>query len=534
VTLKTRRVLAGLSGLAVLLGSLGIVADDARAQSGSPLNPDLAEPVDVAELKVAWRNLANERLRFPLDMQNIAVKIGRERQLMIDTHLLARSSGITREVHRPKRHPANPVFKADPVERNQAVVETVLRFDKAPRFRMWYVSWDDWQTLPTGQLIRFANSYAVSDDGVKWRRPKIDRHTVKGLAGPNNVVIPYGQMQGVFYRPDEPDPGRRFQSLVLVERKNPAVREGYYLHFSPDGIHWSGDLSRPVIPSLTGGYGIPQNGIGDTTRFWWDSIRRLYIGDVKFVVSPGTVRGRGMMESDDLLHWSRPLPTLMARLPQHQVYGHWGCVYQGVYVGLRWIFVPARSRRHATYVELDCSRDGRTWTRVGAGQPFMGFNDKHDTWDASIMRPVSMLEVGEEVWVYYFGAPTEVEAANKDLPAAHRTDYALGLATLPRDRFASLNGGTAPGVVTTRPITFRGNALHVNARIARGGRLRVALVTGADEPVPGFGFDDCRAVSGDGIDLAVSWRGRKTIPEIVRPRLKFELTRAKLFSFWID
>ena len=188
------------------------------------LDSSLNEPVEISRLKAAWRAMGNERVRFPLDMRDIAVRIGPERQLFVDNMLLARADNVTRQVHQPKRHPKNPVFKADRAPLNQAVIETVLQFKIAPRFRTWYVSWDEWQTLPTGQLIRFANSYAVSDDGVNWKRPELGLHTVKGLVGPNNVVIPYGQMQGVFHRPQDPDPNRRFQSLVLVERKNPAVR----------------------------------------------------------------------------------------------------------------------------------------------------------------------------------------------------------------------------------------------------------------------------------------------------------------------
>ena len=515
--------------LGYLLAMLPVTAS---AQQGIPAA--LREPVDIAQLKSAWRNLANEQLRFPLDMQDIAVRIGPQRQLLVDNQLFARAENVVRRVHPPSRHPSNPVFKAASAPRNQAVVETVLRFNEAPHFRMWYVSWDDWQTLPTGQQIRFANSYAISDDGVHWRRPELNLHTVEGLVGPNNVVIPYGQMQGVFYRPDDPDPSRRFQSLVLVERKNPTVREGYYLHYSPDGVHWSGDLSRPVLPSLTGGYGIPQNGIGDTTRFWWDSIGQQFIGDVKLVVSPGAVRARAVMESQDLVHWTRPTPTFMARRIETQIYGHWGFTYQGIYLGLRWVFVPAHSRRHATYVELDCSRDGRAWTRVGAGQPFMAFNERHDRWDASIMRPISVLEVGQEVWVYYFGAPTELEANNPELPAHHQTDYALGLATLQRDRFVSIDAGDHPGTLTTRPLTFQGERLHVNAKVAAGGRLRAALLTQDHQPIPGFTLDDCEAVTGDTIDRVLTWRGGTDLSQVVRPRLKFELSRARVFSFWIE
>ena len=524
-----KRIRLGVMVPAMLLATVPLVSIGADY-----LDSSLNEPVEITRLKAAWRAMGNERVRFPLDMQHIAVRIGPQRQLFVDNMLLARADNVTRQVHQPRRHPKNPVFKAARADRNQAVIETVLQFDTSPRFRTWYVSWDDWQTLDSGQLIRFANSYAVSDDGVNWRRPELGMHTVKGLVGPNNVVIPYGQMQGVFHRPDEPDPGKRFQSLVLVERKNPAVREGYYLHYSADGVKWTGDLRRPVIQSLASGYGVPQNGIGDTTRFWWDSLRKRYVGDVKFVVSPGTERCRGVMSSDDLVHWTRATPTMMARRPETQIYGHWGFVYQGQYLGLRWVFVPARSKRHATYVELDCSRDGTTWTRVGAGQPFLGFNDNHDTWDASIMRPVSVLEVGDEVWVYYFGAPTEIESKNKALPDSHRTDYALGLATLKRDRFVSINGGEKPGELTTRPLTFQGNRLHINAEIEKGGRLQVAVVTDDNRPIPGFGFEDCPPITGDGIDLAVVWTGQPRLPRATRPRLKFKLTRSRLFSFWID
>ena len=121
-------------------------------------------------------------------------------------------------------------------------------------------------------------------------------------------------MHGLFYEPDEPNPQKRFKALVCVEGKDPEIPEGYYLHTSPDGIHWNADLSRYVIPSQ-GGYDLSQNGIGDTTRFWWDSIRKKYICDAKFVLR-GKLRSRGILESDDPVHWTRPHSTFFARQPE--------------------------------------------------------------------------------------------------------------------------------------------------------------------------------------------------------------------------
>ena len=85
------------------------------------------------------------------------------------------------------------------------------------------------------------------------------------------------------------------------------------------------------------------------------------------------------------------------------------------------------------------------------------------------MRPVAMLEVGEEIWIYYNGKPTDVETGNPAFPESQRVGNCVGLARLPRDRFASINGGDEPGQLTTRPIDFHGSRLHVNATVARGG-----------------------------------------------------------------
>ncbi len=493
----------------------------------------LTESYDQNELHITWRNMANEQVMYPLQMKEIPVKIGTERQLFLDNYLIAEAENVTLQVREPQRFEGNPVLRPPKAKFNHAVVQQVLQFEKPPRFRMWYCSWDNWHTLESGQEVRFATSYATSDDGIHWKKPALDLYKIAGL-DERNVVIPYGLMHGLFYEPDEPDPEKRFKALVCVEGRNPVIPEGYYLHTSPDGIHWKGDLSRYLIPSLTG-YDVPQSGIGDTTRFWWDPLRKKYIGDVKFVL-PGKLRCRGIMESDDLVHWTRPHPTFFARAADAQIYGHFGFVYQGMYVGTRWIFLPKYSGRHSSYVELDCSRDGLVWTRVGAGQPFMGFNPKHDTWDASIVRPISMLEVGNEVWIYYFAAPTEREINNPKYPKSLPVEWSAGLAKLPRDRFASINGGEKTGALVTRPLDFQGQTLHVNADVSKDGELRVAVLKRDGTPILGYDNKDCAPLKGNSIDMPVSWQDKSKLEDLTNSavRFRFWLRNAKLFSFWIE
>ena len=205
--------------------------------------------------------------------------------------------------------------------------------------------------------------------------------------------------------------------------------------------------------------------IGDTCRFWWDPYRRKYIGDVKFVL-PGTIRCRGMMESDDLEHWTRPHPTLAARNPDHQIYGHTAFPYEGMYIGVRWIYEPEHPNvNHCMGVELDCSRDAKYWTRVGAGQPFMALDLDGPAWDGEQVKITSMLRVGDELWLYY--------AANRGYMSTSKAH--TGLAKLRLDGFVSINAGAKAGRLLTRPLGFAGRHLHVNAAVASRRRATCRL-----------------------------------------------------------
>ena len=445
------------------------------------------------------------------------------------------STPVIERTHQPRREPL-PVLAAPETQPAQAFVLHVLQFPEPPRFRMWYWSWHHWHEWREGEIIRFATNYAVSEDGVRWERPELDLHRIEG-SPERNIVLPYGLMHGLFYEPWEPDRESRFKALVCVEAKSEkdggfTIPEGYYLHWSPDGIHWKGDLSHYVIPSLNG-YDYPQNGVGDTTRFWWDPYRKRYIADVKFVL-PGKLRCRGMMESEDMVHWGRARPTFFARERDAQIYGHRGFPYEGMYVGMRWIYHLSLDPPHHQHVELDCSRDGVGWTRVGAGQPFMDMNLKYDTWDAAIVKPTAMLMVGDEIWIYYTGRTSQARAPTD--PSRTTYQNSTGLARLRRDGFASITAGDEPGWLVTRPLGFQGRELRVNAQVTPGGSIRVGVMRRDGEPVDGLRAEDCKPLTGDLIDARARWEGKSDMRAVSGSdvRLKFRLRNAKLYSFWIE
>lgn len=548
---------------------------------GGPLWEDVA-PAQVPEV---WRQLSNETVVYPMRMAYVARTIGSERQLFLDNDLIASAEHIAREVHEPRRYKDNPIMMADPRVHPREIIRVlhVLQSNESPRFRMWYHALPAFYEWKGDQRIRYGTSYAISEDGIHWERPELDlyhpvqRNSDGGNKGPyreKNVVMPYGMMDGLFYEPWEDDPNKRYKAIVSIEAVHTdtegrmtkeASLAGWYLHWSPDGIHWQGDLSRPVLVEGAG-YVYPPNGIGDTTRFWWDPLRKKYIGDVKWVL-PGVIRCRGIMESDDLVHWTRPVPVFFAREPGHQIYGHIGFAYQGLYIGFREIFDKHYMNDpmvHSADVELDCSRDGKTWTRVGAGQPFMSMNPDRNTWDADEARPVKPLVVGDELWIYYSSRLSPVVYTNmfknKSNPRGHQQDiFSLALAKLRMDGFASLNAGAEPGTIVTRPLTFEGKKLYVNAEVAEGGHLKVELrkltpgvrdrsslsskpfawettCSRPEDAVEPYTAENCNLVTGDKLRTQVTWKDRRTIEHSAKESLRvvFKLKNAKLYSFWIE
>lgn len=121
-----------------------------------------------------------------------------------------------------------------------------------------------------------------------------------------------------------------------------------------------------------------------------------------------------------------------------------------------------------------------TWIRPDR-TPFIACSREPGTWNRGYIHCAGgiCLVVGDKLY-FYFGAWSGISPKNKlDTYAGAST----GLATLRRDGFASIDGPPVPipssepskvaGLVTTRPVTFSGRYLFVNANTIPG-ELHVA------------------------------------------------------------
>ena len=105
-----------------------------------------------------------------------------------------------------------------------------------------------------------------------------------------------------------------------------------------------------------------------------------------------------------------------------------------------------------------------------------------------------------------------------------------------RDGFVSLNAGSETGTIMTRPMTFTGTKLFVNADVQEGGWIKAAVLTRDMDPVESYGLEDSISLTQDTVNGRMTWQSAQ---ELVPPgdehlRIVFELKDAKLYSFWIE
>ena len=143
----------------------------------------------------------------------------------------------------------------------------------------------------------------------------------------------------------------------------------------------------------------------------------------------------------------------------------------------------------------------------------------------------SIVTWNDRHWLYYVGlARTH---AGQWSPNLTGTKGGIGLATIRRDGFISINSGTNGGTFTTRPLKCDGNRLTINAATTATGSVRVEIQNAAGQPRPGFTLADCTPLAGDSLSGTISWKNKSDISSFAGQavRLRFALKDADVYSF---
>lgn len=445
-------------------------------------------------------------------------------QLFVDDENVVEKVNVARAYHAFEKASANPVLVPEkPWEGATVYVYgTVLPSEEGAGYRMWYHSWAGGE---------YHMLYADSPDGLHWNKPELGLTVFDGNKQ-NNILLRRTKEDHnpqVIYTPWESAPERRYKLMNWDYGRTPPANtvSGYYGACSPDGIHWTDAPKNPVL----------RDPIGDVGNFTWDARAARYIGYPKQFTDVRGFRRRctGFAETKDFENWPAPQLVLTpdeyddrwAGQPgQHtDFYGLCGFPYESMYLGFLWIFrITDGGNDGPIFVELVSSHDGVHWTRQEAPRPPILPLGPEGAWDSGMLFTTNQpLVEGGTIKLYYggFNATHAVDAARG----------AIGLATLRKDGFASLDAGGEEGSITTTPIKNTRGALAVNYA-CRDGSLRVEVLNEQGAVIEGYGRGECLPLSGDSVNEPVRWKTRNALPEAPDTiRLRFLPRNASLYSF---
>lgn len=379
---------------------------------------------------------------------------------------------------------------------------------------------------------------ATSTNGIDWEKPEFD---VK--PGSNLVQLDPRDSSTVWLDQETANPAERYK---MWRSHKDGDTFGLSLHYSADGIHWGPRVLR-------------TGSAGDRTTVFWNPFRKVWSYSLRH--GWGEPRARRYWEVRDLLagpHWkeiSEPqmwvgsdrLDPMRADLQvTPQLYNLDAVGYESLMVSLFSIWrgdknIP-EGRPKPNSVWLGFSRDGYHWDRPDR-RPLIDVSEKPGDWNWGNVQSVAggFQVVGRNLHFYFSG--------RSGAEGQRDGGGAMGLATLRRDGFASMDAGPEGGVLTTRPMKFNANYLFVNLKTnAPDGELRIEIlhpdgraitVTKNDtkQQITPFTKENSSPLAADQTLMTVGWaNGIQDLSMLAgRPvKFRFHLKNASLYAFWVS
>lgn len=462
------------------------------------------------------------------------------------------------EMRSPSKHPANPVVRrGGPEAPDSWAVQfygSVIR--EKGVFRMWYVCvGQDRFDKKTPRSAPWRVAYAESKDGVNWTKPNLGLVEYNGSRD-NNLVLMEPRIGAlnikVLSEPDDTDPNRRHKMGVHVWFPKNDVRLGTFAPYgSADGLTWKllidaepvGAELQPkdmVIPPL---HFEPVGGL-----YKWDGL--YYLSGQNAIAASRPYHGRVVREfiSPDFVNWSHASAIGFVRTQQHTLLGpgrsregeqnHEGVSVWNrgnVLLGISGIWHGAKDWDGVT-VDLGfvVSNDGVRFRQPAYEWTFLK-RGKDGEWDqGGLLQAQGFENVGDQTFIYY-GA-WDPRGWQGSPPRG-----GVGIATLPRDRFADLRVDTATTgkgnyqmletvseFITTsvKPGDAGARRFHLNADgLGDNAKLRIEILNHDTTPLPKFSGKNAAIVNTSGLQTPILWNGRAKVaglPDRVRFKVTFQ------------
>jgi hypothetical protein len=420
-----------------------------------------------------------------------SVEIGSRLELFVDHWLIESMQGVALKLHAPIETPPAHSPLSD------GHYATVIKDGDVFRF----YNRGGGPAAHDGDPVEHT-AYFQSDDGIEWRRPALGLFEVDG-SYENNIVLahqpPFSHNFSPFLdsKPGVP-PEERFKALAGTQKS------GLVAFVSPDGIHWSKLRDEPVF----------TKGIFDSQNVsFWSETDGVYVCYFRTWTGEGYtgLRTISRTTSTDFVNWSDPV-AMHPNEPGEHLYTSVTHPYfraPHLYIALPTRFQPGRG--NATDILFMTSRGGDRFDR---------------TFKEAFIRP-GLVQARWENRANY-AALNVVPTAPEEMSI-----YVRGRRyTLRTDGFVSVRAGFEEGVLTTKPLTFEGSRLVVNASTSAGGHLVTEVLDREGRPIAGLEAVSSDTLVADGIALEVSWKESADVSELSGQPvvLRFFLKEADLYS----
>lgn len=470
--------------------------------------------------------------------------LGTSRELFLDDYRIESVKDMGRVVHPADKLPDPVIRPENPWEQAAYIYGSVFKIGDT--YRMWYDCNNDVDPF-------YYLCYAESRDGKRWTKP-LGRGNIgyKDIpASKTNLIVAGGGT--IAYNPDAP-PERRY-ALMQFRKGDVNLTLGYYAMFSPDGYTWTDHSpGKPVLLD------------GDVSNVTWDARTKKYIATIKKRMftsgTPGTYnRSAFVSTSTDFVNWTTPIlgvsgdhaDTGAAKAlggVEGQIYGMPVLPYESTYVGLPWVFLITGFTRGTQsnagsgpiWPEIASSRDLVSWSRPVRGPVLEP--GKPGAWDdGAVYTASNVLVTDREIQLYYGAFNADHGGPDNTDPNAVPYKGQTGLATWRRDGFVSLTNAARrtsgdPGFVVTKPLTFTGKQLELNARThdLLNGFVKVEVLDGqTGQVVPGFEASKFLPVIGDQHSAQAHWLSGAKLSTLAGRSVKFKfyVQGADLYSYWV-
>ncbi len=474
------------------------------------------------------------------------------------------------EMRSPQRHPANPVVKRGPDNSvDDWAVQfygSVIRDRNSGKFRMWYVAVSTWersdQALPRSAPWRVA--YAESDDGITWTKP--DLGLVESGGNTNNNLVRLDPHIGVLnlkvlHDPDAPNPAHRYKMGAHVWFPKNDRRLGTLgCYVSPDGLIWTllteaapVDAELPeansVIPPL---HFEPVGGL-----YKWDGLYHLSGQNAIAAARPYHGRVARTFISPDFARWSQTNAIQFVRAAQHQLLGPGKSrigeqTHEGISVwNRRNVLVGVSGMWHGTKewndltidLGLVVSNDGIKFREPAHEHIFLKRGDDGEWDQGGLLQGQGFENVGEQTFIYYGAWDPRVWESSPPRGG-------VGIATLPRDRFAELivdssTAGSGDYQMMKTVSSFMTRSLAIDDAAPRrfyinadglndSATLKVELLDHKMEPLPDYSGVNAAIVANSGFQTPITWKRRTLVndlPDRIRVRVTFDGARKSGIRF---